>query len=177
MNAIVVYESIYGNTKAVAEAIAQGLGGAPVVTPAELPPDATRADLLVVGGPTHIHGMATARSRAAAIEPARGPSTAKGVATGPVLRDWLAELTRSDDAYAAAFDTRIDKPEWLSGAASHGIAQRMRHHGYTVLDTSSFLVSGNEGPLQDGELERARRWGDQLAAALSVSLVDAGAGS
>ena len=68
MNAIVVYESIYGNTRAVAEAIAEGLGGAPAVSPAELPADAAQADLLVVGGPTHIHGMATARSRRAAVE-------------------------------------------------------------------------------------------------------------
>ena len=59
MNAIVVYESIYGNTRAIAEAIAEGLGGAPAVSPAELPADAAQADLLVVGGPTHIHGMAT----------------------------------------------------------------------------------------------------------------------
>ena len=147
MNAIVVYESIYGNTRAVAEAIAEGLGGARVVSPAQLPTKAARSDLLVVGGPTHAHAMATGRSRRAAVEATRGTSVDATAAGGPALRDWLAELARDRHAYAAAFDTRINKPEWLTGAASHGIAKRLRRHGYTVIDTSSFLVAGSEGPL------------------------------
>jgi len=172
MNAIVVYESVYGNTRAVAEAIAVGLGGAPVMSTDETPADAPPADLLVVGGPTHVHGMATARSRRAAMDAAEATSAAPAMsATG--LRDWLAELPRADHARAAAFDTRIDKPEWLTGAARHGIAKRLRRHGYTVLDTTSFLVSANEGPLVDGELERARRWGAELVAALPASVADA----
>lgn len=177
MNAIVVYESIYGNTRAVAEAIAEGLGDATVVSPAELPADAAQSDLLVVGGPTHAHAMATARSRRAAIEAVRGASADAAAATGPALRDWLAELGRDEHGYAAAFDTRINKPEWLTGAASHGIAKRLRRHGYAVLDTSSFLVGASEGPLVDGELERARRWGAELAAALPAPVADAEVGS
>lgn len=169
MNAIVVYESMYGNTRSVAEAIAEGLGGARVVSPAELPTAAAQCDLLVVGGPTHAHAMATARSRRAAVEAARGTSAATA---GPALRDWLGELTRRDHASAAAFDTRADKPEWLTGAASHGIAKRLRRHGYNILDTSSFLVTGSEGPLLDGELERARRWGAELAASLPTPTAD-----
>ena len=167
MKAIVVYESIYGNTRAIAEAIAEGLGGAPAVSPA----DAAQADLLVVGGPTHIHGVATPRSRRAALD-APGGATAAAATPEPGLRDWLAKLSRADHARAAAFDTRLDKPEWLTGAASHGIAKRLRRHGYTVVDTSSFLVAGNEGPLLDGELERARRWGTELAAAFPVPAAD-----
>jgi len=173
MNAIVVYESMYGNTRAIAEAIAEGLGGATVVPPSELPAEAAQADLLVVGGPTHAHAMASACSRRAAVESARGAAVAPGAASGPALRDWLAELAGEDRAYAAAFDTRINKPEWLTGAASHGMAKRLRRHGYTVLDTSSFLVAASEGPLVDGELERARRWGASLAAALPVPAADA----
>jgi len=177
MHTIVVYESMYGNTRAIAEAIAEGLGDATVASPAELPADAAQADLLIVGGPTHAHTMASARSRRAAVESARGAAVAPGAADGPALRDWLAELAGEDRAYAAAFDTRINKPEWLTGAASHGIAKRLRRHGYTILDTSSFLVSANEGPLVDGELERARRWGAELAAALPAPVADAEVGS
>ena len=68
---------------------------------------------------------------------------------------------------------RLDKAEWLTGAASHAIAKRLRHHGYTVIDSSSFLVTGNEGPLKDGELERARLWGTELAASAPAALSDA----
>jgi len=170
MNAIVICESIYGNTRAVAEAIAEGLGDARVASPAELSPDATEADLLVVGGPTHVHSMASARTRRAAVQAAREGSTATAATADPALRDWLAELTPSHHAYAAAFDTRLDRPEWLTGAASHGIAKRLRRHGYKVLDTSSFLVAAGEGPLVDGELERARRWGADLAATLPATV-------
>jgi menaquinone-dependent protoporphyrinogen IX oxidase len=161
MNAIVVYESIYGNTRAIAEAIAEGLGGAPLMTPAELSAEAAHPDLLVVGGPTHIHGMATDRSRLVALQAAgaKAPS-------GPVLRDWLAKLPKAPGARAAAFDTRLNKAEWLTGAASLRIARRLKHHGYKVVDTASFLVAESEGPLLDGELERARRWGAGLMAAV-----------
>jgi hypothetical protein len=175
MHAIVVYESIYGNTRAVAEAIAEGLGGAPVLTPEELSAQTPDADLLVVGGPTHAHGMATARSRRDAARAARpGGSVDPG---GPALRDWLAGLARADEALAAAFDTRLTKPEWLTGAASHGIAKRLRRHGFDVLDTASFLVTTGEGPLVDGELERARRWGAELAASLPAAIGDTEVGS
>lgn len=173
MHAIVVYESIYGNTRAIAEAIAEGLGGAPAVSPDALPADAAHADLLVVGGPTHMHGLATARSRRAAVEAPHATTTGTTASADPALREWLAELSRADDARAAAFDTRLDKPEWLTGAASHAIAKRLRRHGYTVMGTSSFLVTGNDGPLKDGELERARLWGTELAASAPGALSDA----
>jgi hypothetical protein len=76
---------------------------------------------------------------------------------------WLRELPSGDGSLAAAFDTRLDRSPWLSGAASRGIARRLRDHGYEVLGTESFLVQHNEGPLEDAELERARAWGDWLA--------------
>ena len=71
MNALVVYESLYGNTARIAEAIGSGLAGAGlVVTVAGLGSgsvDGTaieEADLLVVGGPTHAHVLSSASSRA-----------------------------------------------------------------------------------------------------------------
>ena len=92
-----------------------------------------------------------------------------GAADGPGLRDWLADLPQVANAQAAAFDTRAHGSPLLTGAASHGIARRLRRHGYTLLETESFVVNGTEGPLAEGELERAREWGGRLAKAFAVS--------
>ena len=68
---------------------------------------------------------------------------------------------------AAAFDTRFDKPAFLTGSAAKGIAKRLRQRGFElVAEPESFFVLGTEGPLKDGELERAAAWavalGDQV---------------
>jgi hypothetical protein len=168
MGAIVVYESMYGNTREVAEAIASGLGDARVVPVHEAVSSVGKADLLVVGGPTHIHGLTSKRSRSAAVENARG-SLEPDAADEPGLRDWLAGLPRVANAQAAAFDTRAHGSPVLTGAASHGIARRLRRHGYSVLEIESFVVAGTEGPLAEGELQRAGAWGAKLASALPAS--------
>lgn len=167
MNAIVVYESVYGNSHAVADAIAEGLGGValPVQDAAER---ATGADLLVVGGPTHMHGMATARSRQMTVAAARedgGEGTALDEHAGDelTLRAWLRDLPRAPGRKAAAFDTRLDKSPWITGVAARGIGKRLARRGYDVVATESFLVDDAEGPLADGELDRARAWGARLA--------------
>ena len=166
MIALVVYESLYGNTRDVAEAIATGLGDATVVSVQDALSQVTEAELLVVGGPTHVHGLTSRRSRTAGVENAHG-DVEPGAGDGPGLRDWLADLPRVANAHAAAFDTRARGPRALTGSAAHGIARRLRHHGYRLLPTESFLVQGGEGPLVDGELDRARAWGETLAATLS----------
>ena len=166
MSALVVYESLYGNTRDVAEAIATGLWDAKVVSVLDAVWQVANADLLVVGGPTHVHGLTSRRSRTAGVENAHG-DVEPGAGDGPGLRDWLAELPPVANAQAAAFDTRADGPRALTGSAAHGIARRLRHHGYRLLATESFLVQGGEGPLVDGELDRARAWGEALAATLS----------
>jgi hypothetical protein len=164
MNAAVVFESVFGNTRAVAEAVAEGLGGVGVL--AVDAAGSPRADLLVVGGPTHMHGISTARSRemavAAAEEDGHG-HVEPGAAEGPGLRGWLRDLPRVDHARAATFDTRLDRSPWLTGVAARGIARRLRRHGYDVVGTQSFLVQDAEGPLEKGELVRARAWGEELA--------------
>lgn len=169
MNAIVVYESMYGNTRAVAEAIAEGIGDAAVMSVHEPGASArvSGADLLVVGGPTHVHGLTSARSRQAAVEAARDASHVEpGAGNQPGLREWLEHLRGAGPA--AAFDTRADKPEWVTGAASRGIAKRLRREGYEVVAAESFLVADNEGPLVAGELDRARSWGRELAGATAA---------
>ena len=172
MKIVVVYESMFGNTKAIAEAIAEGLREAGEVTLGsvdELSPEAMGdAGLLVAGGPTHGHGMARANAHQALVKDA---SSAK---YGPVLegqeslRGWLERLP-AGQAAAAAFDTRFDKPRWLTGSAATKIAQRLGRKDYSVLGTESFFVQTAGGPLAAGERERAAAWGRALAANLQAT--------
>ena len=158
MNAIVIYESVYGNTRDVAAAIAAGLGGVPVLSIEQAQTYDSDPDLIVVGGPTHIHGVTTKRSRRAAVNSALTP-VEPSASDGPGVRDWLHDLEPVDGLRAAAFDTRAHGHQLVTGAASRGIARRLRHHGYDVIDTASFLVADTAGPLEEGELERARSLG------------------
>lgn len=98
-----------------------------------------------------------------------GHSIEPGATQEPGLRAWLKDLPRREGAQAAAFDTRLDESPWLSGVASRGIAKRLRRRGYHVFATESFVVEDSEGPLKEGELDRARAWGRELAEALSVA--------
>ena len=164
MKAIVVFESVFGNTHAIAEAVAEGLGGVPVLSVREAVERTGDLDLLVVGGPTHAHGLATDRSRHVAVDNAHEGADVEPDATEePGLRSWLGDLRSTTGRPAAAFDTRADGVPLLTGSAARGIARRLRHHGFDVLATESFLVKGTEGPLKPGELERARAWGEKLA--------------
>ena len=168
MNAVVVYESVYGNTRAVAEAIADGLGGATVLPVAKA--GAPDCDLLVVGGPTHMHGLASTRSRsvAAAAAEEEGIHVEPEATEEPGLRTWLRDLPDGAGTPAAAFDTRVDKSPWLTGLASRGIARRLRQRGYKIVASESYLVTDSEGPLAEDELERARAWGSELAGAAAT---------
>jgi len=155
MRTIVVYESSFGNTRKVAEAVAEELD-AELVHAGEEEPDLEDVELLVVGAPTHVHGLPGERSRQAAVEQG-GIRTARGV------REWLDELPERDGCLAAAFDTRADKPMFVTGSAAKGIAKRLSRHGYRLATPpESFVVHGTEGPLEDGELERAEAWGWSL---------------
>ena len=171
MRALVIYESMYGNTHAVADAIADGFGPDAEVRPAHeagsVPGD---VGLLVVGGPTHMHGLSTAMSRKMAVSAAQEDDAAvePGATEEPGLREWLRGL-EGTGLRAAAFDTRGDARAALTGSAARGIGRRLRHRGCDVIDSKSFLVADSEGPLEAGELERARQWGAALASTLAVS--------
>jgi hypothetical protein len=170
MRAVVVYESMYGNTRAVAQAIGEGLRSVHdvVVVPVGRagPEVVDAATLLVVGGPTHAHGMTRRRTREAAAEAAgKQDSTVvlEDGATGPGVREWLASLGHLN-VLAAAFDTRVDWPAVLSGRASKGIDSELGKHGaHRAATPESFLVT-KENELESGEEDRARRWGESLAA-------------
>ena len=170
MKAVVVFESMYGNTHLVADAIAEGLRteGDVVVVPVEQadPKLLIGADLLVVGGPTHVHGMSRESTRTAAVEAAHKPESdlvLDPYAERPGLRDWFDALGVAPP-FAAAFDTRFDMAAMLTGRASKGIARRLRQHGCSLIGkpTSFFVTKKNE--LEDGEATRARDWGASLAA-------------
>ncbi|RZU54206.1 flavodoxin-like protein [Krasilnikovia cinnamomea] len=169
MHAVVVYESMYGNTHRVADAIGAGLDGAYRVDVVPVERADARlladADLIVVGGPTHAHGISRAASRQAAVAQAGEPGSALTLdpdAEGPGLRDWFDALP-SLHARAAAFDTRVDLPPLLTGRAAKGIGRRLRRHGLDmVTEPVSFLVT-KENELVPEELDRARQWGRELA--------------
>ncbi|MCA2229273.1 flavodoxin family protein [Nonomuraea aurantiaca] len=167
MYALIVYESMFGNTKQIAEAVAEGLattmrtevlevGSAPASVGEDL-------GLLVVGGPTHAFGMSRASTRQSAAQQGRVLSQGQGV------REWLATV-RSPSARlaSAAFDTRIAKPR-MPGSAARGVAKRLRRLGLALASPAeSFYVTGTQGPLVAGEVERARQWGRHLASSFLI---------
>ncbi|WP_395153327.1 flavodoxin family protein [Ilumatobacter sp.] len=175
MKVIIVYESMFGNTHLIAESIAAGLVSADArVVPVG---QATRevlagADLVVVGGPTHVHGMSRDSTRASAVTMATKPGQEVDLdpdAEGPGLRDWFDALG-ANVRWAAAFDTRAKGSTVLTGQASKGISKRLRKHGFEeILAPCSFFVT-KENHLQSGEADRARQWGEQLLAALKEGL-------
>ena len=176
MRALIVYESMYGNTHVVANHIADGLRShyEVEVVPAD---EATlervaAADLLVVGGPTHVHGMSSDKSRQAAKDALSKPGAGLRLdrdAEGEGLRDWFHGLPSVESAAAAAFDTRNDGPALLTGRASRGIEKRLVKLGYDLIaDPESFLVD-KQTNLLPGETERATQWGADVAESLAAN--------
>jgi menaquinone-dependent protoporphyrinogen IX oxidase len=171
VRALVVYETMYGNTREIADCIADGLRTDYEVTVVPVA-DATAelvagADLLVAGAPTHMHGLSTIVTRQMAARAAAKDGSELRLdpdADGPGLPEWLNGLGRRD-GLAAAFDTRISSVSVITGRASRAVARLLKRHGYRLVAApESFLVSW-ETRLLDGEADRARRWGMTLGAA------------
>ena len=163
MRALVVVESSFGNSRAVAEAVAEGLaeelGSVEVRSVGTVPTELAGIDLLVVGGPTHAFGMSRDQTRADAV---RQGATAETSAPG--IREWLAGLDPPARLTVATFDTRVATVRHLPGSAARGAARALRRHGCVLLARpESFFVVDTTGPLVDGELARAREWGAGLA--------------
>jgi flavodoxin len=141
MNTLVLYDSQFGNTEQIAQAIANALsayGPARVERVTQSRPSAvTGVDLLVVGCPTQKWH------------------------TTPEMKAYLALLPSGvmRGIAAACFDTRFDRSSWLTGSAAKGIAKQLKKMGATlIMPPESFFVEAMEGPLASGELERATRW-------------------
>jgi hypothetical protein len=160
MKAVVVYESLWGNTGAVARAIAEGIGpDARACSTAEVTPEAAaEVDLLVAGAPLQAFSLPTARIRGS-ITADTGPVPDL---SAPTLRSWLERLPAGHGGYAA-FDTKI---RWSPGSAASVIDEELTRAGFKAVARSQhFVVAGKFGPLKDGEIERARAWGRELAEA------------
>jgi hypothetical protein len=164
--ALVVYESVFGDARAIAHAIADGLRPAvpaDVVAAAEAPSDLPAdVSLLVVGGPNHAFGMPRPSTREGAVKQ-YGASVADPD-TG--LHEWLEAVHAASAPAAAAFDTR---------GGGHPMLAKIDHAARTeekllgklgaeiVAPAEHFFVVDAKGPLVDGEEDRARRWGETLA--------------
>ena len=165
---VVVFESMFGNTRSIAEAVADGLrshGHVDLVEVGSASANLGDADMLVVGGPTHAFGMTRARTRDDARS--RGRDV---VSQGAGIREWLERLeppTRSVEAMT--FDTRIKRPR-VPGSAARAASRRLEKRGFHVVaEPQTFWVEGVEGPLCAGEIERARSWGERLGSELAAA--------
>ena len=163
MNVLVIYDSVYGNTEQIARAIGDGLsdtagasGSVEVVKVADVHPDRLRgADLLLVGAPT------------------------SGSRPSPAMHEFLNRIPTNALAgiKVAAFDTRTDMEKQTGvlrvfgkildrfGYAAQRISASLEKQGGLVIKPpEGFFVKGTEGPLEDGEPERAVEWARQIAA-------------
>ena len=144
MKALIVYDSMHGNTEKIAEAIGGAMAGeARVVRVSEVNSAELKAiDLLIVGSPTQ-GGRAT-----------------------PAIRDFLNKISgpAMKGVNVAAFDTRVStKVVAIFGYAAGRIAGSLKRKGGTlVAPPQGFFVKGTEGPLKDGELERAAGWAKEI---------------
>jgi flavodoxin len=145
MRALVVYDSLYGNTEKIAEAIGGAITGGEVsvLRAGEVgPPELENISLLVVGAPTQ-GGRAT-----------------------EAVRDLLNRITKAEinGVDAAAFDTRVtSKVAKIFGYAANKIASNLKKKGANLIaEPEGFFVEGTKGPLTQGELERAAEWGKGL---------------
>ena len=164
MKALVVYESHWGNTEAVARAIAEGIGPEALAlnTDEAIGPALEGADLIVAGAP--VIGFALPHERFT--KDLAGDSKAPRPAdvSHPLLRSWLDALPPGR-GWTATFETRI---WWSLRGATGTIESKLRQAGYRRLAKAQrFIVNGGYGPLREGELQRARRWGADLAEAFA----------
>jgi len=165
MKVIVVYESHWGNTASVAKAIAEGFGAeAQVLTTDEASPSAVAdADLIIAGAPVMAFNLPSDRMLAAVADDVKAPSPPD--LSHPSMRSWLDRLP-AGHGRSAQFETGL---RWSPGGATGAIGRKLEDAGFKRLAKGRrFVVKGSYGPLRDGELERAKRWGNELAAALTA---------
>lgn len=168
MRALVVYESMFGNTAKIAREVAEGLAAHGQVElrsirEAPIAPDEA-LDLVVVGGPTHAFSMSRPATREDARRQGAGPA-----ADGPGLREWLDGLhAGAHHPMVVAFDTRVTKVRRIPGSAARKASKVAGSLGYSVAERpESFFVEDVDGPLAAGELGRARAWGDRIGTHLA----------
>ncbi|HYB00912.1 MAG TPA: flavodoxin domain-containing protein [Ktedonobacteraceae bacterium] len=152
MNTLIIYDSQFGNTEQLARCVADKLAGYGTVRLLRVPEDGAferrEADMLIVGGPTQRHG------------------------TSQAMRAFLESIPRSalQGQAAAAFDTRYHLSAFVTGSAATRIAAGLKRAGASLIVLpESFFVAKVEGPLEQGEIERAGEWAEQMYAAFEAS--------
>ena len=163
MKTVVVYESHWGNTAAVARAIAQGIGPGAVALPTdEATGEVVRdADLIVAGAPLMALRLPTDGILEGLADDQGDPAPDL---SHPSMRSWLERLPRGSGR-GAAFETKL---KWSPGGATGAIERGLEQAGYRRLASGrKFVVTGRTGPLREGELDAARSWGAKLAATLT----------
>lgn len=165
MRAIVVYESLWGNTAAIAEAIADGLGpDARALSTADATPSVcAAADLLVCGAPLLGFSLPTEAIRTS-IDNGEPKAPSRPDLSHPAMRAWLEHLP-AGSGRSASFETRI---WWSPGSAAKAILKALKSKGYEPVGAATpFIVTDRYGPLKEGEIERARTWGSELARSMA----------
>lgn len=171
----VVYESLFGSTRSVAESLTEGIREQllATVTPISLASPSADCDILVVGAPTHAHSLSTPASRAEAERWARDRARHLTLDDSPHttgMREWLERRPTARLGYVA-FDTRVDMPRIFTGSAATAIGRRLKKHGLReILAPESFLVDSHSRLLST-ERDRAVRWGREIAEA-ALALTD-----
>lgn len=151
MKILVVYDSTYGNTEKLATAMAAEIKGKAIQVSNIKNEELMKAELLIFGSPTH-----------------------GGRPTDEMNLFLLNKLPDSglENVRMATFDTRMGANEhglflkWLMktiGYAAEKMADVLKNKGVKSIEIESFIVEGKEGPLKEGEMERALKWVQRLA--------------
>ncbi len=165
MSVLVIVESLFGNTRQVADAVVTGLREVLVdevvevveVSQArhEVPEEVV---LLLLGGPTHAFSMSRESTRQDAVREGAAAQTRTGI------REWIQEAIPTADLDTVTFDTRVKVPG-LPGSAAKSAAKALQQRGFRKVERGpTFWVDGKSGPMKDGELAKARAWGEEMAA-------------
>jgi flavodoxin I len=145
MKALVIYDSVYGNTEKIAQAIGEVLNNeARVVRVGEaVPTELGTLDLLIIGSPT------------------------QGGKPTKELQDFLSQIPENSlkNVKVTSFDTRIStRLVGIFGYAAGRILEVLKtRKGQVAAFPQGFFVQGSKGPLKEGELERAISWAKGIA--------------
>jgi hypothetical protein len=161
MKALVVYESLWGNTATIAKAIAEGIGGDAEAKPMSLPQAESLAgvDLIVAGAPLLGFSLPSETIVDSIRKNPRDSATSPDTSQ-PSARAWL-ESVPAGAGLCAGFETRI---WWSPGSSAKALVKGLETKGYRrAAEPAKFVVTGRYGPLKEGEIQRARAWGEELA--------------
>ncbi len=144
MKTLIIYDSLYGNTEKVAQAVKSALNGEVLIqriSEANLA-NLQSGDLLILGSPT------------------QGGNSTK------VMQEFINNISADtlNNISVVAFDTRLpQKILGIFGYAAGKITAILKKKGATLVGTpGGFFVKGSKGPLKEGELERVTNWAKDL---------------